>query len=756
MKRANSLACGRRRFSPDAVSRTPEALMPAAAGGKRKTPKRNGIYDTVALKLLVNGYVPVPLSGKEPLIKGWQELFCEQKLTEDDVRSRGVGYRGVVLDGVGIACNAGLIVIDIDMNELAVLERLRRILPWVDDAPACQGRRGPKLFCRAADGQNRKEWAISSQSTGGVLEVLTWHRQAVVPPTVHPVTKAAYVWRDDSCTLLTTPLNELPVIAEAQVEAIRAEFGVKTIRAKAKRKATEHAKAERDAAEGAKTWDRDPEELRRYAVALTFLDADDRDRWLRVCWALKRYTRGGLDGRQLWDAWSGGGLFRGVQFRGSAKFNLTETQEEIWTEADTGVKGEKPLTMGSLIHEARLRGFDARLAQWPTLRAKYARKAEVAQATGKIAVAAAATPKGGLFIEAKDALRARANIDPRLANRERVILNLVLRFINHDHGFAWVGYGRLAEGVNMSVRAVQDAVTCIAAAGYLVRVTNHRNPDGWIGVAFAMVPPDDMTWADLIERDRIAIGHDEGTARLPDADFYSQMATSDHVDPSQSEPPPEPNGVGRTQENDDWGRGTPLDVPPPDCDGWVHDSTGDTTYRDRSRNGGVSSDSFDAGSTARTLEDWLSSDAVPEEVVERCLAAKQKGIGGKALTLLAQKHDLARSNGMTDTEIHLLSQDAMSRVTYRGKEQPPINLGDIAPGKCLSMLLEKFILLLGDRGIQTPEYPAMKRRAEEAKARRRASPQTRPTTNAYAEAHGKRDPSLYASTAPADRRPGSR
>ena len=572
--------------------------MPTESGGKRKTPERNEVYDAVALKLRANGYAPVPLSGKQPLIKDWQELFCEQQLTEDGVRSWGVGYRGVVLGGVGVACRAGLVVIDIDMDTPPVMERLRAILPWVDSAPACQGRRGPKLFCRAADGQNRREWAISSQSTGGVLEVLTWHRQAVVPPTVHPETKAAYVWRDDSCTLLTMPLHELPVITEVQIEAIRAEFGVKTIRAKAKRRAAERSKVERAAAEAAKTWDGDPEELRRYAVALTFLDPDDRDTWLRVCWALKRYTRGGPEGRQLWDAWSGGGSFMGAHFEGSAKFNLTETQEQTWGQADTGVKGGKPLTMGGLIHEARLRGFDARLAQWPKLRAKYAQKAGVAQATGKIAVAAAATPKGGLFIEAKDALRARANIDPRLRNRERVVLNLVLRFINHDHGYAWVGYGRLAAGLNMMVRSVQDAVTSIVAAGYLVRVTSHLNPDGWVGVAFAMVPPDDMTWADLIERDRIVIGHDEATARPTDADLYSQGVTSAHVDQSQSEPPAEPHADVGTQENDDWGGSTPLDVPPPDCDGWVHASTGDTTYRDRRRSDGGSSDTVDAGSAA--------------------------------------------------------------------------------------------------------------------------------------------------------------
>jgi hypothetical protein len=119
----------------------------------------------------------------------------------------------------------------------------------------------------------------------------------VVPPTVHPKSKKAYEWRDDSCTLLNTPLLELPVLTELQIEAIRAEFGVKTIRANARRKAAERARVERDAAEVAKTWDGDAEELRRYAVAFTFLDANERDTWLRVCWVLKRHTRGATEER---------------------------------------------------------------------------------------------------------------------------------------------------------------------------------------------------------------------------------------------------------------------------------------------------------------------------------------------------------------------------------------------------------------------------------------------------------------------------
>lgn len=219
------------------------------------------------------------------------------------------------------------------------------------------------------------------------------------------------------------------------------------------------------------------------------------------------------------------------------------------------------------------------------------------------------------------------------------------------------------------------------------------------------------------------------------------------MDPVHSEDPADPHADVGTHENHHWGGSTRLDVPPPHCDGWVHASTGDTTYRDRRRSGGGSSDSLDASSAPRTLEGWLSSDAVPEEVVERCLAANEKGVGCKTLTLLAQKLDTARSEGMTDTDIHLLLQEAVGRVTYRGENSPPLTLGDIPPGRSLSKLLEKVIVLLGDRGIQTPEYQELKRRAEEAKVKRRATPLTKPTTNGYAEAHGKRDPSTYAQRA---------
>ena len=73
-----------------------------------------------------------------------------------------------------------------------------------------------------------------------------------------------------------------------------------------------------------------------------------------------------------------------------------------------------------------------------------------------------------------------------------------------------------------------------------MRITTHRNPDGRVGVAFAMIPPDDMTWADLIEGDRIAIGHDAATARPSETELYCQS----------SEDPPEPRVDTGPLEND--------------------------------------------------------------------------------------------------------------------------------------------------------------------------------------------------------------
>src|SRR5262249_25611026 len=161
---------------------------------------------------------PLPLTDKEPRIRGWQRLFCNTSRPSLELikSDHALAYRGgIERNGIGVACYNGLTVVDVDSADPAILERLRRIIPHIDTAPACIGRRGFKAFARAEDGLNHQDWNIAGRATGGIIEVLADHRQAVVPPTVHPNTRAPYRWRDGGCTLFNRRLDELPIITAA-------------------------------------------------------------------------------------------------------------------------------------------------------------------------------------------------------------------------------------------------------------------------------------------------------------------------------------------------------------------------------------------------------------------------------------------------------------------------------------------------------------------------------------------------------------
>ena len=195
---------------------------------RRPGPKINLIYAHNAVQLYDNGYSLLPLTDKQPRIACWQNLFCNMSRPSlEAIKSEhSVAYRGgIERNGIGLACYNGLTVVDVDSAEPEIVERLARIISQINTVPACVGQRGFKAFFRAEDGLNHQDWNIASKATGGVIEVLAYHRQAVVPPTVHPNTGAPYRWRDDNCTLFNTPLDRLPIITAAQIGMIRSEFG---------------------------------------------------------------------------------------------------------------------------------------------------------------------------------------------------------------------------------------------------------------------------------------------------------------------------------------------------------------------------------------------------------------------------------------------------------------------------------------------------------------------------------------------------
>lgn len=186
--------------------------------------EHNAAYAGVAAHLRANGYSPVPLSDKRPTIAGWPAIFCERLPSLEEIKQEwSVRRRGAhVMNGVGVATAHGLVIIDVDDD--AAIERVLAIVPQARTAPACVGQRGRKIFVRAADGKNVRERNITGASMGGAVEVLSWHRQGVIPPTLHPKTGLPYIWVDDRVTLITIPLHHLPTISDAEIGALRAAF----------------------------------------------------------------------------------------------------------------------------------------------------------------------------------------------------------------------------------------------------------------------------------------------------------------------------------------------------------------------------------------------------------------------------------------------------------------------------------------------------------------------------------------------------
>lgn len=186
----------------------------------------NDAYASVAHKLRDNGYSPVPLSDKAVRIKGWPAIFCDRRPSHDEIaQTWSSSRRGPIpLNGVGVANADGLTILDIDDDD--AVERVLAIVPQAADAPACVGQRGRKMFLRAADGMNLRERNVSLAATGGAVEVLSWHRQGVVPPTIHPKTGAHYAWLNDEVTLLTLALHQLPTLTDEDIAAVRAKFTV--------------------------------------------------------------------------------------------------------------------------------------------------------------------------------------------------------------------------------------------------------------------------------------------------------------------------------------------------------------------------------------------------------------------------------------------------------------------------------------------------------------------------------------------------
>ena len=187
--------------------------------------------------LVARGYSALPIkpgdkapgdfdSGDWRLMRGWS-TYCTSRPTAFyvDLWSKWPDA------GVGVACGSGLVLVDIDMEE--VVKPLLAVLP-----PCMVAKKGAKGLTIAFRGDTTK---IKSRAFKinkiGYVDLLSNGKQSVLPPSIHPRTSEPYTW-ETKRTLLDTSLAELPeapdnleeIIAEAlkpfgyEAEPERASF----------------------------------------------------------------------------------------------------------------------------------------------------------------------------------------------------------------------------------------------------------------------------------------------------------------------------------------------------------------------------------------------------------------------------------------------------------------------------------------------------------------------------------------------------
>jgi hypothetical protein len=458
-------------------------------------------------KLYASGYMPVPLAKdeKNPRLRRWTKTFCHEARPPLDsllelLAQQVLNYGA---NGLGIAMRNGLVCVDIDNP--AATQRLREIIgSAMDQAPIVVGRRGDKRFFRTQDGKNPSGLNLHVQ---GLLDLLVRSKQAVIPPTVHPETGKPYWWNGPSMS--DVPIAELPTLSYLEIEAIHREFG----KAPSNR---EQARIGRAAgqdvpkdilrhlvppqftrASGRSTGY--PDEARRLAEALTFISAEPyTDGWLKVGMALCLWD--GAEARPLWDTWSGGGQFMGYAFKGYPEKFSIGAQDEKWRSfAEATARGG--VTVGTIIHWAKERGFDASLGRWPGLRGRRLEASNIGE------IAAHMPPER----EAIDALLHYAREDGALKPRHRDVLAAAADYVNNANRTAWPALRTIATHLDLPPKTLTNWLTKLYERGYLVRDPGAINPDGTRG-CWAFVPPDELTWDELIILRRLALGHGEETA----------------------------------------------------------------------------------------------------------------------------------------------------------------------------------------------------------------------------------------------------
>lgn len=229
--------------------------------------KRPGLYD--------------PDLGRWKPRLSWNDYFARlMNDTEIDAAATWPGCGiGVCLGGL-----SGVIALDLDAEgDLATA--LLEIMP---PSPVAKvGAKGLTRFYRF-NGEHSKNWHAEGSTA---LELLSDNRQTVIPPTMHPQTNTPYYWAGESLTdVEKSDLPTLPGDFLAKVQEVIGRYNGR-----------ESGGSGAPMGDTIKPFDLGEGDVESLREALTYLDPDPQDNWVRVGMALTSIGDVGFD---LWDEWS--------------------------------------------------------------------------------------------------------------------------------------------------------------------------------------------------------------------------------------------------------------------------------------------------------------------------------------------------------------------------------------------------------------------------------------------------------------------
>lgn len=169
------------------------------------------MFKNIAFEYFENDLFVIPLHGKIPLVKNWS-MFSKQKPSELLLDSWCNKYPK---SNIGLLTGklSGIIAIDIDKDSA---------LKMVPNSPVVKkGKKGETRFFKYNGEANFKRHDLG-------IELLSTGNQTVIPPSIHPDTKTAYIWTSQH-DLLSFDIDDLPILPQeffdmvGQVETIKGD-----------------------------------------------------------------------------------------------------------------------------------------------------------------------------------------------------------------------------------------------------------------------------------------------------------------------------------------------------------------------------------------------------------------------------------------------------------------------------------------------------------------------------------------------------